>query len=714
MSDSTTTTKPQLALQGLIPALVLPLICLLASIAWGNTAADFDSLPGETSVRPQEEHLSASPVTWPAVTAISLYQKTISPQQGSICAFQPTCSHFAQCALRKYGLLQGSLMASDRLQRCHYCASWHYSSTEKGFSFDPVEGHSLWGDGQLSPFQLPDWPISSMKESEEWLDPLVAFGEHLCGQGDHQRAYRQFIAFWQSSFPDPMAGWALLRAGICLQKMNRWSHATRLFEDLKAQKASSTLTEESNFQLALTKYLAGEPVGALQDLSSLEGTSRGERASLLAGWIHLQHGRWSLAKACADNVLGSSRTELENPACSLLKAAAKGTQLPSKSPLLAASLSTVIPGSGKWYAGKPLDGLYSLLVIGGTAAVTYSYGHDQRWIQAGFFGSLGLFLHLGNIFGSAVEAKRFNERSWEALLQDLRVTSQPERWLWELENPPRKDTVTAIKESPLIRAEEHFRREQYDEAITEYKRHLFLSADDAHRADMHYRIGLACCHEKNWSRARNHLQAAESLALTVELRYRARLRRAQSLLSQGLLEQARWSFRDLLSDPMVSGDKQRSAEVQYWAGVCALRTGEWVRAAGILRLLEDHSAHSPYPYRAQTLAQAAREGYHLPRRWPALAGGLSILLPGSGQIYSGHIWDGLFSLALNVSVGYVTIDAFRDGRQLDGILLTTLLWSRFYFGGQQNAIRYARDYNRAALEKHLERYHELLIPKYDD
>jgi putative membrane protein insertion efficiency factor len=50
---------------------------------------------------------------------IQLYRWTLSPYLGRFCRFQPTCSVYAQEALRRHGALKGGWLSLKRLGRCH-------------------------------------------------------------------------------------------------------------------------------------------------------------------------------------------------------------------------------------------------------------------------------------------------------------------------------------------------------------------------------------------------------------------------------------------------------------------------------------------------------------------------------------------------------------------------------------------------------------------
>ena len=50
---------------------------------------------------------------------INLYRWFVSPLLGPNCRFHPTCSCYAQEAIRLHGALRGSWLAVRRIGRCH-------------------------------------------------------------------------------------------------------------------------------------------------------------------------------------------------------------------------------------------------------------------------------------------------------------------------------------------------------------------------------------------------------------------------------------------------------------------------------------------------------------------------------------------------------------------------------------------------------------------
>lgn len=67
--------------------------------------------------RPPSDQWSAAA----AIGGIHVYQATLSPLQarlGARCRFNPSCSHYGEEAIRKYGVLEGGYLTTKRILRC--------------------------------------------------------------------------------------------------------------------------------------------------------------------------------------------------------------------------------------------------------------------------------------------------------------------------------------------------------------------------------------------------------------------------------------------------------------------------------------------------------------------------------------------------------------------------------------------------------------------
>lgn len=51
---------------------------------------------------------------------LRFYQIFISPSQGEVCNFSPSCSNYMFQSIRKYGPIFGFVKGIDRLQRCNF------------------------------------------------------------------------------------------------------------------------------------------------------------------------------------------------------------------------------------------------------------------------------------------------------------------------------------------------------------------------------------------------------------------------------------------------------------------------------------------------------------------------------------------------------------------------------------------------------------------
>ncbi|MEM9064844.1 MAG: membrane protein insertion efficiency factor YidD [Planctomycetota bacterium] len=70
----------------------------------------------------KSRRIVAAPFIW----AIYLYRVTLSPLIGNQCRYHPTCSRYAEDALRHYPLLTALRMSASRIARCHPFAKGGY------------------------------------------------------------------------------------------------------------------------------------------------------------------------------------------------------------------------------------------------------------------------------------------------------------------------------------------------------------------------------------------------------------------------------------------------------------------------------------------------------------------------------------------------------------------------------------------------------------
>lgn len=63
-------------------------------------------------------HLIGAPVRLTLIALIRAYRVTLGGVLGGQCRFHPTCSNYAEEAIRVHGALRGSLLAVWRVARC--------------------------------------------------------------------------------------------------------------------------------------------------------------------------------------------------------------------------------------------------------------------------------------------------------------------------------------------------------------------------------------------------------------------------------------------------------------------------------------------------------------------------------------------------------------------------------------------------------------------
>lgn len=196
----------------------------------------------------------------------------------------------------------------------------------------------------------------------------------------------------------------------------------------------------------------------------------------------------------------------------------------------------------------------------------------------------------------------------------------------------------------------------------------------------------------------------------------ARVAEAESALAERasfLAGLASYRLRDYATAASEWGEAIRWVEddgivaaAQYGRVWCAIHRHEWSSARSELTRMRQLFPGREETERERALTEALRGSDALPLRSPSAAKWLSTALPGAGQIYAGRVGNGAVSAGLNGAFLYLLGSSVVDGRWVDALFIY-LGGSRFYWGGRQNAEKFARERNtesRARFVARLARY----------
>jgi tetratricopeptide (TPR) repeat protein len=252
-----------------------------------------------------------------------------------------------------------------------------------------------------------------------------------------------------------------------------------------------------------------------------------------------------------------------------------------------------------------------------------------------------------------------------------------------------------------------FVRENYDAAITEYKRFLFFNADDPRVDEVQFKIGLAYRSQKWWLEAAEAMIAAIQRTTETELQAERRVELAVTLIASGAYDLA---LAELIKVDMQSQSARLRQRARFLRGVAYLYQFKWEQARSVFQAYFDKN---PSAARAAAEIDALfSEGINLPQKSKNVARLLSTFLPGLGQTYAGDWKNGLNALLLNGALGYVTLDAAIERDYDDALLSFFFLFYRYYSGNRYRAAEAAQTFNDREKRQHVEKILQALATRF--
>ncbi len=282
----------------------------------------------------------------------------------------------------------------------------------------------------------------------------LGFAKSLYAEGDY---YRAITEAKRALFVDPANGEARLLIGQSYLAGEQWAAAAAALETLVRESPQGKVGADASFALAEARFGSGD-----FDLAALEYSrfsedwtedARKPAADLRMAWArlyaadaiatrHPEKGKIAFA-AIAKQLSAIPDDHPEKArAKQLADGATKLSTMGRRSPFLAGTMSTVVPGLGQVYAGRYADGLIAF-VVNGLFLYSIYETFDRRPVVAD--NPVGIMLVLfesgwytGNIYSAVNSAHRSNNERRSAVLRDLRKN------LWVQAAPHRDGAVAYL------------------------------------------------------------------------------------------------------------------------------------------------------------------------------------------------------------------------------------------------------------------------------
>ena len=238
-------------------------------------------------------------------------------------------------------------------------------------------------------------------------------------------------------------------------------------------------------------------------------------------------------------------------------------------------------------------------------------------------------------------------------------------------------------------ADSLFQERDYLNAAHEYKRLLFLHPDVPQIDFIAFRVAASY---QNAGKLENAIRAYQLLIDTYPksvLVERAKNNIAQCHVLSGNTEQGLASLKRFLSEHKESGLAPRA---HFTIGMLHADKGEWAQASRVWSDVYSTYPDTPFAEVSDRLARRIKNADTLPHRSPTVAGVLSALVPGSGQVYTGRTTDGLYTFLGMVVLGSASF-YYADQERYEVAIPVGVLSLFFYGNGIYQSIQSAQGFN---------------------
>ncbi len=242
------------------------------------------------------------------------------------------------------------------------------------------------------------------------------FGDYLFEQKDYLRAAMELERYLYMVDEDDDS--TLFKVGLCHQLRGRYDFAVDAFNKI-LNKGSSGL--DSISRLAVFYNLS--KLEKWKEIKSIGYENDNEFVFYYLADVMLDEAPKNKAYfyPVHEDSIEAELLELEN----------YRQKLKQKSPLLASTLSALIPGLGKVYINRAGDALYSFSMINLAALVSYKAFESALYVSGVITSGITVSFYLGTVYGSYIGAKLHNQQiyhGWRERLEKLNPVNKGPYW----------------------------------------------------------------------------------------------------------------------------------------------------------------------------------------------------------------------------------------------------------------------------------------------
>ncbi len=236
-------------------------------------------------------------------------------------------------------------------------------------------------------------------------------------------------------------------------------------------------------------------------------------------------------------------------------------------------------------------------------------------------------------------------------------------------------------------ADSLFENKDYYRAITEYKRFGYLFPESPLTLNVEYKIGLSYFKGKKYEEAAEYFNNISIMPEKNEITKKALFKFADSYYKDKMYQAAAQKYRQFIKE---YPDALEAHNAKYKTGWAYLHAGQYDDAKSSFREIgEDNPFYTP----ASNLSIELDRFEALPQKSPVLAGALSAIIPGAGQLYCGYYQDAIVSFLINGVFIWGTVELIEDENYAAGgaVGFFAMMW---YTGNVFGAVSGAHKYNR--------------------